>query len=105
MKFFDAFLFEEKIGKVDNILASKSAGDRGTFLLSKKRHQCTLDNLNLYSIKSPQARAEEIQDFFKNELKYGITQQEFITEMVKSHNEIRKGQGLPELQNDLKMSD
>lgn len=70
---------------------------RETFLLSQKRHRCTLDNLNLYSIKSPQARAEEIQDFFKNELAYGLSQQEFILEMVQSHNKIRQENGLPEL--------
>lgn len=71
--------------------------NRETFLLSQKRHRCTLDNLNLYSIKSPQARAEEIQDFFKKELAYGLSQQEFILEMVQSHNKIRQENGLPEL--------
>lgn len=37
---------------------------------SLKRHQCTLDNLNMYSIKSNAARKEEISDFFQYEMIY-----------------------------------
>lgn len=60
-----------------------------SIVLSKDSHRCTLDNLNLYSIKSETARHEEITDFYKGELKYGQPQKSFIEEMLHAHNKLR----------------